>query len=131
MVSGGHLTRDPKKMMEDTEKMLQQQQSLMIEQQQAQLELLHQQFQAMGYSDQQARETISIYEQQFQAQREQLQAQMEVTDFMPRKIVRNVLYLMIVNVPNKEELAAAETVMAADGNQSGGRDGSVTMVNVQ
>ncbi|KAL1859224.1 hypothetical protein Plec18170_002340 [Paecilomyces lecythidis] len=131
LVSGGHLTRDPKKMMEDTKKMLQQQQSLMIEQQQAQLELLHKQFQAMGYSDQQARETISIYEQQFQAQREQLQTQMEATDFMPRKIVRNVLYLMIVNLPNKEELAAAETVMAADGNQSDGRGGSVTMVNVQ
>ncbi|GAD99667.1 conserved hypothetical protein [Paecilomyces variotii No. 5] len=131
LVSGGHLTRDPKKMMEDTKKMLQQQESLMIEQQDTQLELLRKQFQAMGYSDQQARETIAIYEQQFQLQREQMRTQMEATNYMPRNILRNVLYLMIVNLPNKEELAAAETAMVAEENQSGSREGSVTMVNVQ
>lgn len=111
--------------------MLQQQEAFLQEQQNYQLELLHSQFQAMGYSDLQARETIALYEQQFQLQREQLQTQIQGADIMPRKILKNVLYLMVVNLPNKEELAAAKMAMMPDEEHDGNRRNLVAMVNVQ
>lgn len=111
--------------MEDTKNVLQQQESLIKEQQEGQLELLRMQFQAMGYSQDQMRETMSIYENQFQLQRDQLQTQIEGTTQLPRKIVRNVLYLMIVNLPNKEEIAAVKE------NENIVQGDSVTMVNVE
>ncbi|KAJ5602113.1 hypothetical protein N7510_011647 [Penicillium lagena] len=131
LVSGGHLTRDPKKTMEDTKSILQQQEAFLQEQQSCQLELLHSQFQAMGYSDLQARETIALYEQQFQLQREQLQTQIQGAGMMPRKILKDVLYLMVVNLPTEEELAAAKMAMASAEKHDGNRRNVVTLVNVQ
>lgn len=117
--------------MEDTKSILQQQEAFLQEQQNCQLELLHNQFQAMGYSNLQARETIALYEQQFELQREHLQTRIQRADIMHRKILRNVLYLMVVNLPTEEELATAKMAMTSDEELDGNRRSLVTMVNVQ
>ncbi|KAJ5198549.1 uncharacterized protein N7498_007666 [Penicillium cinerascens] len=131
LISGGHLTRDPKKTMEDTKNLYQQQAELIIEQQNSQLELLRSQFQAMGFSEQQQHEYISAYEQQFQLQQDQLQAQIKGTEMMFRKILKNVLYLMVVNLPTDEEVEAARMATNTDEEDDGSQRSFVTMVNVQ
>jgi hypothetical protein len=117
--------------MEDTKRLYQQQEKLIYEQQNSQLELLRSQFQAMGFSEQQQREYIAAYEQQFQLQRDQLQAQIKGTEMMPRKILRNVLYLMVVNLPTEEEVEAARMATNTDEEDDGSQRSLVTMVNVQ
>ncbi|KAJ5569152.1 hypothetical protein N7450_011638 [Penicillium hetheringtonii] len=131
LISGGHLTRDPKKTMEDTKSLYLQQEKLIHEQQDSQLELLRSQFQAMGFSDQQQRDYIAIYEQQFQQQRDQLKTQIEGTEMIPRKILRNVLYLMVVNLPTEEEIEAARMATNADEVDNGRQKSFVSIVNVQ
>ena len=116
--------------MEGTKQMLETQREYLHNQQDRQLELLHSQFQAMGCSDQQTRETIALYQQQFQLQQEQLQTQIQGADAMPRKILRDVLYLMIVNLPSEQELEAAKTAMASQTDDGSG-EGLVTTVHLQ
>jgi hypothetical protein len=117
--------------MEDTKVLYQQQVKLIYEQQDSQLELLRSQFQAMGFSEQQQSEYIATYEQQFQLQRDQLQAQMKGMEIMPRKILRNILYLMIVNLPTEEEVEAARMATNTDGEDDGSQRSFANMVNVQ
>ncbi|KAJ5305639.1 uncharacterized protein N7443_005299 [Penicillium atrosanguineum] len=131
LISGGHLTRDPKKIMEDTKSSYQQQERLIYEQQDSQLELLRSQFQAMGFSEKQQSDYIASYEQQFQLQRDQLKAQIKGTEMMHRKILRNVLYLMVVNLPTEEEVEAARMATNTDEEDNGSQRSFVTMVNVQ
>lgn len=130
LISSGHPTRAPQKTAEDTKNILQQQQTLIQDQQLSQLELLQSQFQVMGYSDEQVRETMALYEQQFQLQREQLQAQMQAADIMPKKILHNALYLMVANLPSEEELEAVETMTRTEENRNGDHISIVTMVNI-
>lgn len=124
LVSGGRLTRDPEKTRQETQNLLQQQAALLQEQQNSQLEQLHNQFKAMGYSDEHVRESMAIYEQQFQQQREQFQTQIQSASAMSRKISRDVLYLMIVNLPTEEEMEAAK-IAISDKSDDGAK-----MVNV-
>lgn len=117
--------------MEDTKNLYQQQANLIQEQQDSQLQLLRSQFQALGFSEQQQREYIATYEQQFQLQREQMQVQIGGMEVMHRKILRNVLYLMIVNLPSEEEVEAARIATSTDEEDDGSQRSFVSMVNVQ
>lgn len=130
LISGGHLTRDPKKAMEDTKTLYQRQEKIIHEQQNSQLEILRGQLQAMGLSGQQIGQYIAVYEQQFQLQRDQLQGQMKATEMMPRKILRNVLYLMVVNLPTEEEVELARKATNTDEQNGGSQTSLATMVNV-
>lgn len=109
--------------------MINQQLALLEEQRISQLELLHNQFQAMGYSDLQMQEFTALYEQQFEQQRQQLQSQILGANTLPRKISRNVLYLMIVNLPNEEEIEIAKMALSDKEDDSRSQH-SVMMVNV-
>lgn len=109
--------------------MINQQLALLEEQRISQLELLHNQFQAMGYSDLQMQEFTALYEQQFEQQRQQLQSQILGANTLPRKISRNVLYLMIVNLPNEEEIEIAKMAMSDQEDDSRSQH-AVMMVNV-
>ncbi|CEJ56786.1 hypothetical protein PMG11_02984 [Penicillium brasilianum] len=131
LISGGHLARDPKKTMEDTKSLYQQQAKIIYEQQDSQLELLRTQFRAMGFSEQQQHEYIATYEQQFQLQRDQLQAQMKGLEIMPRKILKNVLYLMVVNLPTEEEVEAVRVATNTDEEDDGSQRSFPNMVTVQ
>ncbi|KAJ6000789.1 hypothetical protein N7481_001198 [Penicillium waksmanii] len=131
LVSGGNLTIDPKKAMEDTKSLYQQQEKLIDEQQNSLLEMCRSQFQAMGLSEQQLCEYVAAYEQQFQLQRDQLQAQIKATEIMPRKILRNVLYLMVVNLPTEEEVEVARMATNTDEEDDGRQRSLVTMINVR
>jgi hypothetical protein len=117
--------------MEDTKNLYQQQEKFIHEQQDSQLELLRSQFQAMGFSEQQQRNYIATYEQQFQLQRDQLKAQIKGMELMPRKILRNVLYLMVVNLPTEEEFEAARMATNVVEEDDGSQRSFVTMVNVR
>lgn len=131
MLSGGKLTIDPKKKMQDTKSLFMQQEKLFSEHQDSQLELLRSQFQAMGFSEQQQRDYIATYEQQFQLQRDQLNAQIKGVEIMPRKILKNILYLMVVNLPTEEELNAANLTMKKDEEDVSSQRNLVTMINVR
>ena len=50
---------------------------------------------------------------------------------MPRKILKNVLYLMVVNLPTEEEIEAAKMATNTDEEGYGSERSLVTMVNVQ
>lgn len=117
--------------MEDTKSLYQQQEKLIDEQQNSQLEMLRSQFRAMGLSERQCHEYIAAYEQQFQLQRDQLQAQIKATEMMSRKILRNVLYLMVVNLPTEEEVEVARMATNKDEEDDGSQKGLVTMINVR
>ncbi|OKP11358.1 hypothetical protein PENSUB_3129 [Penicillium subrubescens] len=117
--------------MESANSLYEQQEKLIYEQQDSQLELLRRQFRAMGFSEQQQRQHIATYEWQFQLQRDQLQAQRNGMEIIPRKILRNVLYLMIVNLPTEEEVEAARMAMNADEDDDGSQRSFASMVNVQ
>ncbi|KAJ6166988.1 hypothetical protein N7470_002435 [Penicillium chermesinum] len=131
LISGGRLTKDPKKAMEEAKDMLQQQERRMIEQQNSQLEHLRSQCQARGFSEQQQREYVAAYELQFQLQQEQLQSQAKRMEVMPRKIMRNILYLMVVNLPTEEEVEAARMVTKKNEEDDNSSGSLVNMVNVQ
>lgn len=118
--------------MEDKKSLYQQQEKFIYEQQDSQLELLRSQFQAMGFSEQQQqRNYIAAYEQQFQLQRDHLKAQIKGTEMMTRKILRNVLYLTVVNLPTEEEIEAARMATNVVEEDDGSQRNFVTMVNVQ
>lgn len=109
---------------------LQQQETALHEQQSCQLELLRGQFQAMGHSEQQKSDMMAVYEQQFELQREQFRSQIKGVDMAPRKIMKDILYLMVVNLPTGEELEAARTAMTTDENNEVNHRSSVAMVNI-
>ena len=59
------------------------------------------------------------------------ETQIQGADIIPRKILKNVLYLMVVNLPSEEELAAAKMAMTSDEKHGHSRRNLVNMVNVQ
>ncbi|OAP63363.1 hypothetical protein AYL99_02590 [Fonsecaea erecta] len=132
LVSGGRLTRDPEKFKQSTQAAMASQEQAIREQQSAMMTTMRQQLQAMNLSPKQQQEYLKQYEDSYNLQLQQIQQQ---SDFIEkgqwqRRIVRNILYLMIVDMPSDAQMAAARSQLNSGGEVQPTDDVKFTTVKV-
>ncbi|CAK7222647.1 hypothetical protein SBRCBS47491_004930 [Sporothrix bragantina] len=124
LVSGGKLTPDREKQKETIRSAMADQEQAVRSQQAAQMAQLDQVLQGMNLTPEQRTEYIQQYESAYELQLQQFQQQSDLLEQGQRRINRNILYLLIVNMPTEAELEAA---------RGGGlvSDGQVTINDVE
>ncbi|CAK7263296.1 hypothetical protein SEPCBS57363_000495 [Sporothrix epigloea] len=107
LVSGGKLVPDRQKQKETMQSAMAVQEQAVREQQAAQMAQLDQVLEGMNLTPAQRRDYIQQYENAYTLQLQQLQQQTDLLEQGQRRINRNILYLLIVNMPTEAELEAA------------------------
>ncbi|CAK7224210.1 hypothetical protein SEUCBS140593_005495 [Sporothrix eucalyptigena] len=107
LISGGKLTPNVEKQKETMRSAKATQEQAIRDQQAAQMANLNQVLQGMGLTPEQQQDYIRQYESAYELQLQQFQQQSELLEQSHRRINRNILYLLIVNMPTEAELEAA------------------------
>ncbi|KAL1889510.1 hypothetical protein Sste5346_008888 [Sporothrix stenoceras] len=109
LVSGGKLTPNLEKQKETMRTAMAAQEQVVRDQQAAQMANLDQVLQGMDLTLEQRQEYIRQYESAYELQLQQFQQQSYLLEQGHRRINRNILYLLIVNMPTEAELEAARS----------------------
>ncbi|KAF5632677.1 hypothetical protein F52700_6213 [Fusarium sp. NRRL 52700] len=131
LLSGGKLTPDLEKQRETMHSALAEQEQAIRDQQALQMSNLGSVLQGMGLTPEQQRSYIEQYESAYELQLQQFQQQSELMEHGQRRINRNILYLMIVNMPSEEELEAARRQKSVQNSRQISNDVSIQTVNVE
>ncbi|CAK7209645.1 hypothetical protein SCUCBS95973_000510 [Sporothrix curviconia] len=107
LVSGGKLTPDREKQKETIRAAMATQEQAVRDQQTAQMAQLDQVLQGMDFSPAQQQDYIQQYESAYEMQLQQFRQQSDLLEQGQRRINKNILYLLIVNMPTEAELEAA------------------------
>ncbi|OAL30796.1 hypothetical protein AYO22_01416 [Fonsecaea multimorphosa] len=132
LVSGGRLTRDPDKIKQSTQAAMASQEQAIREQQSAMMATMQQQLQAMNLPPEQQQEYLKQYQDLYSLQLQQIQQQSDLVEKgqWQRRIVRDILYLMIVDMPSDAEMAAARRQLNSAGQAEPTEDVKFTTVDV-
>ncbi|TPX18557.1 uncharacterized protein E0L32_002414 [Thyridium curvatum] len=117
LLSGGKLTPNMEKQKESMRSAMAAQEQAIRDQQSLQMANLNQVLQGMGLTPEQQRDYVKQYEQAYEMQLQQFQQQSELLEHGQRRINRNILYLLIVNMPTGAELEAAQNQELPSNNQ--------------
>ncbi|KAF7596221.1 hypothetical protein BBP40_002753 [Aspergillus hancockii] len=107
LISGGYLTSDPQKGKQREMAALEEQAKAVHEQHEVELAQLQERLRNMRASPETRQKYIQDLEQSYQQQLDQISLQREYIGKGKRRITKDVLYLMIVDMPSKGELAIA------------------------
>ncbi|CAK7267597.1 hypothetical protein SEPCBS119000_002631 [Sporothrix epigloea] len=107
LVSGGKLVPNREKQKEAMQSVVAVQEQAVRDQQAAQMAQLDQVLEGMDLTPAQRQDYIQQYESAYEQQLQQLQQQTDLLEQGQRRINRNILYLLIVNMPTEAELEAA------------------------
>ncbi|QGI82561.1 hypothetical protein CEK25_009290 [Fusarium fujikuroi] len=113
LLSGGKLTPNIEKQKESMRSAMANQEQLMRDQQSSQMENLISVLQGMDLTAEEKQAYIQQYESAYELQLQQFQHQSELLENGQRRISRNILYLMIVNLPTPEEIEVARNGRSA------------------
>jgi len=132
LVSGGRLTRDPEKTKQRTQAAMAFQEQAIREQQSAMMATIQQQLQAMSLPPEQQQEYLKQYQDLYGLQLQQIQQQSDLVERgqMQRRVVRDILYLMIVDMPSDAEMAVARKQLNDAGQVQPTNDMKFTTVDV-
>ncbi|KAF5536398.1 hypothetical protein FMEXI_10344 [Fusarium mexicanum] len=131
LLSGGKLTPDREKQVESMRSAMAEQEQAIRDQQALQMSNLGSVLQGMGLTPEQKRSYIEQYESAYELQLQQLQQQSELLEHRQRRINRNILYLMVVNMPSGEELDAARRQKPGQSSEQIGSGVLIESVNVE
>ncbi|PWN86779.1 hypothetical protein FA10DRAFT_263046 [Acaromyces ingoldii] len=108
-LSGGLLTPNIERSMQAIQTQYAIQEQAIQDQQRLMTDALQQQAHSMGLSVEQEQAFLRQYQDAYDSQLRQMQEQVKMlkNGQLQRRIVRNILYLMIVNMPSETEMAAA------------------------
>ncbi|KAF5700761.1 hypothetical protein FGLOB1_10553 [Fusarium globosum] len=113
LLSGGKLTPNIEKQKESMRSTMANQEQLIRDQQSSQMEYLISVLQGMDLTAEEKQAYIQQYESAYELQLQQFQHQSELSENGQRRISRNILYLMIVNLPTPEEIEVARNGRSA------------------
>ncbi|KIW23398.1 uncharacterized protein PV07_11599 [Cladophialophora immunda] len=132
LVSGGRLTRDPEKVKQSTQAAMASQEQAIREQQSAMMVAMQQQLQAMNLPPEQQQEYLKQYQDLYSLQLQQIQQQSDLVEKgqWQRRIVRDILYLMIVDMPSDAEMAVARGQLNSAGQVQPTDDVRFTAVDI-
>ncbi|KAF5985796.1 hypothetical protein FCOIX_1911 [Fusarium coicis] len=131
LLSGGKLTPDLQKQKESMRSTMANQEQLIRDQQSAQMANLISMLQGMDLTAEEQQAYIQQYESAYEIQLQQLQDQSELLENGQRRINRNILYLMIVNLPSPEEMEAAQNGRSVTGLENNGNGVTIASVDVE
>ncbi|KAF4943719.1 hypothetical protein FGADI_13218 [Fusarium gaditjirri] len=131
LLSGGKLTPDLQKQKESIRSAMANQEQLIRDQQSAQMANLISMLQGMNLTREEQQAYIQQYESAYELQLQQLQDQSELLENGQRRINRNILYLMIVNLPSPEEMEAARNGRSVTDLGQNGNGVAIASVDVE
>ncbi|EWG54343.1 hypothetical protein FVEG_12583 [Fusarium verticillioides 7600] len=131
LLSGGKLTPDLQKQKESMRSAMADQEQLIRDQQSAQMANLISMLQGMDLTAEEQQAYIQQYESAYEIQLQQLQDQSELLENGQRRINRNILYLMIVNLPSPEEMEAAQNGRSVTDLGNNGNGVTIASVDVE
>nr|RBQ87687.1 hypothetical protein FVER53263_12583 [Fusarium verticillioides] len=131
LLSGGKLTPDLQKQKESMRSAMADQEQLIRDQQSAQMANLISMLQGMDLTAEEQQAYIQQYESAYEIQLQQLQDQSELLENGQRRINRNILYMMIVNLPSPEEMEAAQNGRSVTDLGNNGNGVTIASVDVE